>query len=150
LNSNLLKSRIGNDTQTITGLDTWTKYTPGNDFFYLEITIDPSTGVNAATMKNWTAGGLWKGGNLPGQTGSGIGPFEYTYVGGVYYQQTCARIPVWQSSNSGSGVVNTQLLSNNLLMTGDTYNGALNTTADGPATIAILMPVPYTAPVTTS
>lgn len=151
-NSSLLKSIILNDVQDITGLSSqtdpnWFQFNYGNDLIWLEITLDGMGSVTGATIQSYGLGGAWEPADLPTQTGTGSGPFEYTLTfddnGNSVFSQTKARIPIFMST-TGASVVNIQLLNSNLLMEGDIYVG--DTQDDGSATVGLLMPKPYAGP----
>lgn len=166
-NSSLLLNYVLNNTQTITGLAdevapdgdgnmNWFTFDNGNDLIWLEITLDGFGDVTAAAINSWGLGGIWQPSDLPGEYGSGHGPFEYqlTYddLGNSIFNQYIARIAIFSSQTSTVSpfpVVNTQLLDHNLIMTGDVYNGQLYTTSDGPAVIGIVMPRLYSGPYVT-
>ena len=155
LQSSLLKSIIANDRQTITGLDAWFVFVPGEDFIWLEIGLDSAGVASDATIKSYGQGDEWGPADPPNEYGNGTGPFEFetTYddADNPIFTQQLARIAIFQSTYSSVDpfpIINTQLLNTNLLMTGDLYQGAI-VSSDASLTsavIGIMMPKPYSGP----
>lgn len=164
-NSSLLQNSILNNIQVINGLansngnPNWFTFIPGNDLIWLEGIINPvgsaigTPVVSSAKINSYGLGGTWGKGDLPGEYGSGHGPFEYQLTfdanGNSIFTQYLFRIQIFESTTSSVApfpVSNIQLLNQNLIMQGDNYVGNLFTTADGPAGIGIIMPKPFAGP----
>lgn len=152
----LLRNYVLNNNQAITGLDSPFVFDFGNDLIWLDITIDPTTGLpTATTVNSYGLGGVWAPSDLPSEYGTGHGFFEYQITfdseGNSIFTQYLARIPIFESTTSSVSpfpVSNIQMLNANLIMTGDVYSGP--TTSDGDAIIGISMPKPFSAPFITT
>lgn len=172
-NSSILINQVLNNNLAITGLadapvsvggsgnPNWFNFDLGNDLIWLEIVFGSGSSVapTSAYINSWgmtspPATNIWAPSDLPGEYGTGHGPFEYQLTFDVnsnrIYTQYIARIAILSSQTGLVGppfpIYNNQLLSSNVMLEGDIYSGALFTPADGPATIPLVMPKPFAGP----
>lgn len=156
-NSSLLKSIRPDDKQEITGLSSeandgnsdedWFPFDSGDDFIWLEISLNDDYSVASATISSWGQGSdpNWTPSKNPGEDD---GPFTYSvdyddYDNAIFTQKK-ARLQIFQSNTLIDGSIsNRQLLNSHLLMISETYYGD---TDDGKASIYTVRPTPYAGP----